>query len=292
MKWLWRIKGWLLVILGIVISVGLYVRSQSSGETKKGLAMGTISRADLIQRVTFSGGIVAARTTIIQAPYDGYIQKIFVNVGDNVASGQPIISMSQTATNEHSAEIFPLRAPFAGTVTQINKTVGQFVSKNFSENNDSTLLRIDDMTRLMVKSDVPEIDYPKLKVGQSVIVKATSVPSKTYRGVIRTVAKASRQAVRWERNKVEFEVTVVIEDADQNLAPGMSALIDVITNEVKDAVVVRHEFLQQKGDTYFVTLENGNKVDIEVGIQNDEFFQVIKGVSEGQKVMPIDFANL
>lgn len=292
MKPLWRHKVWLLIFVGIVSVAGYVYKTKNNTSANDNASLGTVTRSDLVQRVTFSGGIIAERTTMLQAPYDGYVQKVYVKVGDAVTSGQPIIAMSPTANTDKEAEVFPLRAPFDGVVTQVQKSAGQYVSKNYSESNDSSLVRIDDLSHLMVKADVPEIDYPKLKAGQNVIIRATSIQDKTYNGVIRSVARASKQTVRWERNKVEFEVIVAINDADARLAPGMSALIDVITFESKNILVIRHEYLQRDKEQYFVIQDDGTRKELKVGIQNDEFFEIKSGIAEGTKLKPTDFSKM
>src|SRR5690348_13315522 len=58
--------------------------------------VGTVSRGDLTQRVTISGTITPNHKTVIATPYNGYIRKMFVQVGEQVKSGDPIVSVAQS----------------------------------------------------------------------------------------------------------------------------------------------------------------------------------------------------
>lgn len=270
--------------LGLAVGGGYIFMSQSPAQEAQGDALGVVKRQDLAQRVNISGAIVPHRMMLFVPPYEGYVRKIFVKLGDQVKAGQPVVKITPGADDE----AFPLRAPFDGKVVQIMKTEGQYVTKG----KDDAIVRIDDISRLYVESDAPELDYAKLKVGQEVIVKASAIMERTYKGKITEVSQAARDQNSWERSKVEFPIKVEILDPDDRLKPGMSIVIDVITEQAKDAMTLRHEYIHKEGDQYFVTMANGERRDIAVGIRNEEAFEITKGLQEGDKVKQVDLLGL
>lgn len=280
---------WFFIIV-IAISGGAWWKFGPKVGGSEEIKLNTVKRGDVVQRVSISGMIVPNRTTQIAAPYDGYVRKLYVKTGDQVKDGDAIVSVSQSPGTTPE-EIFPMRAPFAGSVVQVLKTEGEFVPKSAS-NNGNAIVRIDDLSKLYVEADVPEIDYPKLKLNQTVMIKAGAINDKNYKGRIQSIAKASKYQERWDRSRVEFPIVVPILDSDENLKPGMSVMIDVITNEAKDALMLPHEFIQKDKDKYFVVLESGKRQNIEVGLQNEEAFEVKSGIAEGDKVRQADFLKM
>jgi multidrug efflux pump subunit AcrA (membrane-fusion protein) len=279
-------KRWL-VSLTMVLAAGggaYLLMSQAPSKREDGENLGVVKRQDLSQRVNVSGAVAPNRTVTFVPPYEGYVRKIYVKLGQTVKAGDPVVKITPGADDE----AFPLRAPFDGVVVQVMRTEGQYVSKN----KDDAIVRVDDISKLNVESDAPELDYAKLKVGQDVIIKASAIMSRTYKGKITEIAQAARGQDRWERSKVEFPIKVAIVDHDDKLKPGMSVVIDVITEQAPAALTLRHEFIRKEGDNYVVTMANGEKRQIKVGLRNEEAFEVTEGLKEGDQVKPVDFLSM
>jgi len=88
---------------------------------------GIVVREDLIQRTTIAGTVVPFRKTIITAPYNGYVKRMYVKVGDTVKQGDPIVTVVQSL--QSSDNVFPVRSPFDGIVVQVEKSEGEFIKE-------------------------------------------------------------------------------------------------------------------------------------------------------------------
>ena len=119
----WR---WILIVGVLILAIGYYFKQKSA--TKAGaIQTFKVQKGELLQRVTIAGVIEALKTTVVTAPYDGYVQKIFVKIGDKVKEGDPLVSITQSLQATES--VYPIRAPFGGTIVQVLKTEGQFVKQ-------------------------------------------------------------------------------------------------------------------------------------------------------------------
>jgi multidrug efflux pump subunit AcrA (membrane-fusion protein) len=248
-----------------------------------------VRRQDFVQRVTVAGTIIPKKRTVIVPPYTGYIKKIYVKVGNQVKMGDPIVSVVQSLAS--TAEVYPIRAPFPGSVVQVLRSDGEYVEEK-SDNN--VIVRIDDLSSLLVIADSPEMEMVKVKVGQEVVVKASALPARSYHGTVREISLAARERKEWWRSneKVEFPIRIEVTDKDEWLKPGMSCLIDIIADKRVNVLTLRHEYIQKKDDRYYVILENGTRQEVEVGLSNEEMFEVTKGLKEGDKVRPTDFIRM
>jgi hypothetical protein len=81
-------------------------------------------------------------------------------------------------------------------------------------------------------------------------------------------------------------------DKDKEIHPGMSAIVDIITARRERALALAHEYILKEKGQYYVTLAGGEKRKIEVGLQNEEMFEIVRGLQENDQVRMVDFANL
>ncbi|MBI2521134.1 MAG: efflux RND transporter periplasmic adaptor subunit [Bdellovibrio sp.] len=272
-----------------VIVAGCFFFFRSGMSTNKNEhGLGAVVKQDLVQRVTIAGTVTPLKKTIITAPYHGYVKKLFVKVGDKVNQGTPLVSVVQSLQSGDNP--FPLRSPLTGTVVQIGKSEGEFVREGDPK---EFILRIDDTSKLYVVANAPEIDRVKVKSGQDAVIKASAILNRKYQGVIRELSLAARDKEEWGRSQVvEFPIRIEITDSDEMLRPGMSVVIDVITAKKENILTLRHEFIHRNDEKYYVILSSGKARDIQVGLQNEESFEILSGLNEGEKVKQIDFSEL
>jgi RND family efflux transporter MFP subunit len=208
-----------------------------------------------------------------------------------VKEGAPIVSLEQSLHSKNE-EIYPLRAPFEGDVVQILHNEGEYVDVG---KDNSPLVRIDDTTKLFITASIPETDIEKVKRGQKVVIKASAVFGKEYHGVITQIFGAATEksnGASHPGDRVEFQIRIAIEDKDERLRPGMSTIVDVITEKRHGVLALPHEFIEKENDGYFITLVDGKRKSIKVGMQNDRMFEIQDGANEGDKVRMVDFAAL
>ena len=279
----------ILLVLFILPIFSAFLASCTEGKHTT-IPLGQVNQGELVQRVTFSGTITPNRKSIITAPYSGYVRNIYVHVGDSVREGMPIVSVAQSL-KESGTEIFPLRAPFSGTVVQVLRKEGEYTDPQNAQGGNA-LVRIDDLTELFVEGAAPEVAVLKLKEGQDAVIRATAIPGRTYRGKIKQISQASMEQKDWDKDRVEFPVSIHILDRDGQLKPGMSVIVDILTLKLSKVLVLPHEYIQKKGNQYFVKLKKGEKKEIQVGAQNEEYYEIRQGLNEGEQVQQTDFQTL
>lgn len=250
--------------------------------------IGIVIRQDLLQKVTVAGVVVPFKKTVMTAPYSGYVNKLYVAIGDHVKVGDPVFSVVQSL--QAGDNPFPLRSPLDGVVVQVEKSEGEYVKEG--DQNDF-IMRIDDISKLFVIANAPEIDRVKLKFGQEAVIKASAILNRKYKGVIRELSLAAKEKNQGTNNRVvEFPIRIEITDADEMIKPGMSVVIDVITNKKENVLTLKHEFIRRDHDKYFVVLANGEKRFIEVGIQNEQSFEILSGIKENDQIKQVDFSEI
>ncbi len=119
-------------------------------------------------------------------------------------------------------------APFNGTVTETYPLPGDQVTAG------QTAFRLDDLSRLLVDVSVSEVDINSVQVDQPVTLTFDAILGKTYNGKVVEVAQVGTA----DQGVVSFKVTVELTDADEQVKPGMTAAVNIIVKEIKDAILV------------------------------------------------------
>ncbi|MCX6126546.1 MAG: hypothetical protein NTV34_17565, partial [Proteobacteria bacterium] len=55
---------------------------------------------------------------------------------------------------------------------------------------------------------------------------------------------------------------------------------------------LRHEFIVKEKDAYFVNGKDGKRMEIKIGLENEDQVEVTSGLAEGGEVRTVDFLNL
>jgi len=257
-----------------------------SGKTK-GKRYGKVKRGDLVQRVTVSGMVHPLRRTVFVAPYDGYVHKLYVKVGQKVKRGDPVIAI--TTSLQSPEPIFPIRAPFSGVIVGIEKMEGEYVGK---EDAKKTLVRMDDQEKFFVVAKAAELDASRIRLGMEVEIRINAFKHGLLKGIVRNIDLAAQEADGWREQQATFGVKVEVLDPPDELRSGQSAIVDIVTAKFENVLYLEHEFVNREGDKNFVITRRGQRKDIEVGRQSDLALEVVGGLKEGDEAEQIDFLQL
>lgn len=274
-----------LFLITIVLALSSCKTSMDSG-LKKALPY-TVQKGDFEKKITLSGVVTANRTSYMVAPFQGYISNLYVRLGQNVPANLPLFRISLAPGNSEDNSNFPVRAPLAGTVTQIFRKMGD------SANANDSVLRIDDLSQLMIQCEVPELFIDLITPKMKARIQVPALNRKSYEGeVFDSNLSSTSTGNDWRKaGKVEFSVRIRVLNADQRLLPGMSVTSELIAAQVQNALLIPHEYVSKSGDSSKATLTNGKKVDLKLGLQNEDMIQVLDGLQVGDTVEPIDFTQ-
>ncbi|RZK63699.1 MAG: efflux RND transporter periplasmic adaptor subunit [Pedobacter sp.] len=225
-------------------------------------------------------GANLARTTIY-APADGVVSKLSIELGDR------ILGTSQMAGTE--------------------------------------IMRISNLSSMEVNVDVNENDITRVKVGDKASIEVDAFADKKFRGVVTEIASSSTAVGTTTSTSVDqvtnfsvkIRITEVMEGKQQSIfRPGMSATVDIESETVNGlAVPIQAVFTESgkagEGDknsgnqentdkqkskltdkkikqfvyTFDAKTKKVKKVEVNTGIQNDQFIIVKSGVKAGQEIV-------
>jgi HlyD family secretion protein len=205
-------------------------------------------------------------------------------------------------------------APMSGTVSLLAVELGERVVGT-QQMAGTELLRVADLSSMEVEVDVNENDIVKIEVGDKAIVEVDAYLKKKFQGQVTEIANtASGQlsADQVTNFKVKVRIlpdsyTDLTEGKSENYSPfkpGMTATVDIITNERKEAIAVPISSIVIKSDTTdsikrrdltvdtkkfeCVYVENNGEARLRVvktGIQDNENIVILSGLQKGDVVI-------
>ena len=194
---------------------------------------------------------------------------------------QEIASLEAEPTQKLNP-VATVTAPIAGTVTQRQIGVGQYIN---SEANGATnpVFTISDLSTVWLIANVREADAPLMHVGEPVEVHVLAFPGRVFKARISWVAPSI------DSNTHRLSVRADVENPRGELKPGMFANFSIITGEAATAPAVPQRAIVYEGDTarVWVAEDDGTIAarSIRTGRIADGMVEILAGLSPGEKVV-------
>lgn len=189
-----------------------------------------------------------------------------------------------------------ITSPIDGVVISKSVEEGQTVAASFSTPELFTIAK--DLKDMRVVADVDEADIGEVKVGQRVTFTVDAYPDDTFQGYVTQV----RQEATTTNNVVTYEVVISAPNNDLKLKPGLTANVNIYTNEIKNTLSVPSKALRYTPEKETVggrkikdctgknkvwTLEGNTLVAhaVNIGATDGTHTQILSGIKKGQKVI-------
>jgi len=198
------------------------------------------------------------------------------------------VTLAEARDHLHDLE---LSSPISGTVTRRAIEPGEMVEKGVEASRESAaLLTVADLSRLVVKTDLDQIDVAKVRLGQRVSVKLDALPDQSFPARVTKIAPASVQ--RTGKDVDVFPVEALLDKADPRVKPGMTGDVRISVREEPHVLALPLESVRKKHGKEFVTRvvsdaqgEHTEEVEVKLGAGNDHVVEVVSGIAEGQRVL-------
>ena len=183
-----------------------------------------------------------------------------------------------------------LTAPIDGMVVHLDIWKGSAMSKVQAGDSPwpgQAIINLPDLSDMIVKATVSEVDASAIEVGQEAIVAVDAFADTTYKAkVVRKGALARRKDPNSKINV--FDVEIGILEKDERLKPGMSATCQVVVERIPEVVSLPLEAVFEIEGKPVIYLANKKRKDIQVGRRNDMEIEVTAGLTGDERVCLVD----
>ena len=179
---------------------------------------------------------------------------------------------------------FTIRAPADGMVTYYKDRLGTKRKAGSNVNPfDRIIATLPDLSSMLSKTYVSEIEVNKVQPGEKVDVKVDALPDKAFSGIVTNVANVGEQLPNSDAKM--FEVTIKLNSTDPSLRPSMTTGNRIIVKTYDNVVYIPTECVHTGADSIpFIYAKNKSKQFVVVGDFNDKNIIVEQGLDPGTSV--------
>jgi len=174
-----------------------------------------------------------------------------------------------------------ITAPVAGQITNVNMKQGELAGPS------NVVIDMIGDNNLQIDVDIPEADISKIQVGQVANILLDAFGSdRKFTGKVAFVEPSERLI----QDVVYYRLTVVFDEENQDIKPGMTADVTITTAERQNVVAVplRAVIIDKDGNKTVRVLENEQPVirTVITGIRGDDgLIEIISGLEVGETVI-------
>jgi multidrug efflux pump subunit AcrA (membrane-fusion protein) len=236
---------------------------------------------------------------VVSAAISGRVKKVHARNGQIVKAGDPILEFeageallnAMTMQLNFRAKLLELEdkktqmqnlnviCPMDGVALERNISIGQQVDKGVK------VTRVANYQHMNLMLRVDEMDVPKVQVGQE--AKVMIWGPQGQQEVIATVDKIGSTGDLRDGYS-SFNITLAVQNPGF-LRPGMGGEAQIFVSKKEGVLLCPVEALYKEEEKWFVDVKTGDEertpVQIEVGLMNDMYAEVLSGLTEGQEVV-------
>jgi len=167
----------------------------------------------------------AAQTKLEQIKKTAKEEKAISEYAETSAEAAYLRTKSNLENAKEQLEWTTIKAPMSGTITKLDVEEGEIVISGRSGlATGPALMIISDLSQMLVKTWINEVDISKVQLGQKAEIEIAAYPDKKFEGIVSKIAPSGQL----QDNVIKFEVEIEVVGSPKELHPGMTADIDIV----------------------------------------------------------------
>ncbi len=283
LKSTWKIISRIEVIIIMIISVHLYScggnEENKAGDVSSGTPV-TITHPQLMDMnayITLNGNTVFLNKEIIRSTFDGFIEKVYKNIGEAIKPGDILFQIktkesaaSDTLSIKVGNQLFQgsvyIRAKSKGVLTLLNYHTGDYVTAG------EQIAEISNPSSLRIKLNVPYEDVLKVKIGNDCEINlpdGINVPG-TIENNVPAVDPVTQTQIYYIKLKKY-----------RSLPESLNVMVKIPFSHFKNTIALPKSSVMTdvtESNFWIMKLINDStaiKVDVDKGIENDSLAQIL-----------------
>jgi HlyD family secretion protein len=352
-----------LIILFVTVAVvggGVYLKLSSSAKKneKNGIKLIKVERGDIVEKALAIGRIEPKKEIAIKSQISGIVKHVYVEVGDKVRPGDPLLEvmpdptplefaeatrnvelaavsleraeaeyermkqlrdsrlvseqefdraeneykqakLRQSVAQERLALIEKgrtkiadrqidtvIKASVEGTILERHVNEGDPVVPLTSYQEGTELLIMAEMSDLIFKGTVDEIDVGKLSEGMPAELQIGAIPDQKITGRVSKISPKAKQKENATLFDVEIEIT---RRGEKIIRAGYSTNANLVIRKVENVLFVPERLVEFKDDKTYVEIQTApgfyEKKAVKLGLSDGLNVEVVEGLAEGAEIV-------
>jgi HlyD family secretion protein len=246
-----------------------------------------------------SGEIAPKNYVDVASKVSGRVTEMSADEGQRVRRGDALCVIQPGRSEAERFVASTVTAPIDGIVMRYTSSqsqgaddsrlarVGDYVTGLVDNNNPTYLMRVADLSRLIVRMKISEMDVLKLHEGMDVAVTVDALPSEKFPA---RVSLVSPQAEKDQNGIKSFKVEIALARIDPRMKPGMTARVDGLLDARRGVLKIPlSAVFEEDGKSWaYEKAPEGQKprrVELKLGLRNETDAELLSGPKEGDQLL-------
>lgn len=295
----WKSKKAKLIVAAVVVALlcGAGWKKYKSKGAGADSGVVTVERGDIELHFMDSGELTPKLFVDVASKVSGRVIELYVDEGAIVKKGSKLAVIQPGRTEAEAYVPTTLTSPIDGVVMRYQdrsannpqegrlSKLGEYVTGLMESQTPTYLLTVANLSKLIVKMKISEMDILKLKEGMDVKVTVDAVPGQDFPSKVTMV---SPQAEKDGNNLKNFKVEVTLLKSDPRLKPGMTARVDGLLDSRKKVLKLSLSGVFEEAGKEFAYVSGSGKpakTELKLGLRSEMDVEVLGGVKEGDKIL-------
>jgi len=257
-------------------------QTQGGGSPRSGTRNATAVRITPVtpgtieKSVIINGDVLARNQVTIFPTVGGKLVEARLGIGDRVNRGDVVAMVDPSRPGEVYSRS-PVVSTVSGTILQAPFNIGDTLTTQ------SAVFVVGDLSSLLVETFIPERFVAVVRQGLNASLWFEAIPGETFGAEVVEINPVLDPASRTMRIRLRFT------NPDARIKAGMFATISLVTNRrVNVPVIPRMSVINTYGSWIVFIVDENNiarRREITLGIDSEESFEVLGGISMGEQVV-------
>ncbi len=149
------------------------------------------------------------------------------------------------------------------------------------------LIMVPDLSQMVADTQIRETDIHKVEKNQRVAIFVEAYPELELEGQVSFIGTLAQEEQGGPAGKY-FQVTVLVKEVDPRLRPGMTARVEVLVEQLQNAVFVPLESVFERGGRRYCYVLRGRKPEVQevlTGPSNENHIVIEAGLEPGERLL-------
>ena len=176
-----------------------------------------------------------------------------------------------------------ITAPFAGAVTEVEATLGTWVTQGQS------LMQLLALDPLLLEVSILESELRLLHVGAQATIVLHAYPDDPFVGAVKAISPVV------DSESGTCRILIQMANPDRRIKPGMFARLEIGVEAFQQRLLIPRDALLTRDDRKLVFVHQDGLAQwryVKTGLENDDFIEVTEGVEAGEELIVSGHYNL
>ncbi|MDR1898815.1 MAG: efflux RND transporter periplasmic adaptor subunit [Treponema sp.] len=235
-----------------------------------------VVRGTIANSVVVNGDVLARNQVSIYPTVAGRLAEVRLGIGDRVNAGDVVAMVDPSRPGEFYS-LSPVVSTISGTVLQVPFTAGDTIATQ------TAVYLVGDLSDLVIETFIPERFVNAMRRGLAAQVSLEALPGETFAAAVEELSPVLDPSSRTLKVRLRFI------RRDSRIRAGMFATLSLVTNIHTEVPVVPRSSVINTYGTWVVFTVDGEGAArrhvVELGLENENFFEVLSGVEVGDRVV-------